>query len=524
MSARRPAAERRVRTVALVAGAALLAGACASGKSILVAGNDPAPTTTAAPIFATTIPGQTTLPGETLPTVPPTAAPTTVPRPLDSLPPCDVDALDEAAVDGPVEITFWHGMANELGRELDRLTEQYNASQDRVRVNAEFQGGYEQNIDKYLQSNTANRPDLVQMPEYTVQLMVDTKSNVPVQACAEDAGVSLDEILPAALEAYSTENVNWAMPFNLSNPVLYYNKKIFRDAGLDPEQPPLTLAEVSEYGVTIQQTGAASYGISLDSAPDGGGGWYLEQWLAKAGEFYSDNDNGRSAPSTRVLFDGPTGVAILTELQDVVVNGGGVYVGENPSGQDHLLKLADQSQPATMTIGTSAALGPLLTFVEGGIIPGISTDDIGVGPMPSPNGAPGVLVGGASLWITDGRGADKAAAAWDYITFLTSAEVQSQWAAATGYVPINSGALALDPIKSLYESDPRFRVAYDQVAATPEVPTSRGPVLGPLREVRATAASAVAEVLQGGDPASALTDSAAIANALITDYNSRRGS
>ena len=225
-------------------------------------------------------------------------------------------ALDEAAADGPVEILFWHGMSNELGRELERIVGQFNASQDRVEVRLEFQGGYEQTIDKYLQSDTDNRPDLVQMPEYTVQLMVDTQSNVPVQACMEDAGYDPSGILPTALDAYATESIQWAMPFNVSNPVLYYNKKVFRDAGLDPEAPPLTLEQLGEYGRTIQSTGAASYGVAFDSAPDGGGGWFLEQWLAKEGEFYSDNDNGRSAPSTRVLFDGPTGVELLTGLQD----------------------------------------------------------------------------------------------------------------------------------------------------------------------------------------------------------------
>ena len=314
------------------------------------------------------------------------------------------------------------------------------------------------------------------------------------------------------------------MPFNVSNPVLYYNRKVFRDAGLDDDKPPLTLAEVSAYGQQIQQTGAASYGISLDSAPDGGGGWFLEQWLAKEGELYSDNDNGRSAPSTRVLFDGPTSVALLTELQQVVTTGGGVYVGENPGGQDHLLKLADATTPAAMTISTSAALGPVLKFVEGGIIPGIGVEDIGIGPMPSPNGAPGALIGGASLWITAGHGDAKAAAAWEFITHLVSAAVQSQWAAATGYVPVNSGALALDPLQSVYADDPRFRVAYDQVAQAPDDPTFAGPVIGPLREVRVTAAAAVGKILSGGDPATALADAAALATDLIASYNATRPS
>lgn len=506
----------RRRTAALLLPMVLLATGCGSGKSILQAGNEPLPTAAPTTPPPPTVPGQTTLPPVT------TTPPTTVPRPLDSLPRCHVDALDAASASGPVDLLVWHALANENGRMMERLVQQYNDSQDRVHVRLEFQGGYEPTIDKYLQSNTDNRPDLVQLPEYATQLMIDTKSTVPMQACMEAAAYDSSALLPSALAAYSSEGIQWSMPFNLSNPVLYYNKKIFRDAGLDPNTSPLTLAEVAAAGRTIQQTGAAAYGIVLDSAPDSGGGWYLEQWLAKAGEFYSDNENGRAAPSTRVLFDGPTGVQLLTELQDVVVNGAGVYVGENPSGQDALLKLADSTAPATMTIATSAALGPVLQFVEGGIIAGIGPDDIGVGPMPSPNGAPGALIGGNSLWITDGRGEAKAAAAWDFTTWLLSAEVQSDVAASSGYVPVNSGALDVEPLKSLYTNDPRFKVAYDQIAQTPDLPTSNGPVLGPQREVRVTAAAAMGRILNGGDPATELTTAAAEANALIADYNARR--
>jgi sn-glycerol 3-phosphate transport system substrate-binding protein len=505
----------RRRLVAPLLAWVLLAG-CGSGDSILQAGNEPLPSLPPITPPPPTVPGQTTVPPTS------TTPPTTIPRPIDSLPPCDVDALDQASASGPVDLLFWHALANENGRTLEALVDEYNQSQNRVKVRLEFQGGYEQTIDKYLQSNSDNRPDLVQMPEYATQLMIDAKSSVPMQACMEDAAYDSSPLLPSALENYASESIQWSMPFNLSNPVLYYNKKIFRDAGLDPDKPPLTLADVAEDGRIIQQSGAAAFGIVLDTAPDGGGGWYLEQWLAKEGEFYSDNENGRAAPSSRVLFDGPAGVDLLTELNDVVVNGAGVYVGENPSGQDALLKLADSSAPATMTIATSAALGPVLAFVEGGIIAGIGPEDIGVGPMPSPNGAPGALIGGNSLWITAGRGDAKIAAAWDFTTWLLSAEVQSKVANATGYVPVNSGALDVEPLKSLYVTDPRFKVAYDQVAQTPDVPTSVGPLLGPQREIRVTAAAAMGRILNGGDPAAELSQAAAEANALIADYNTRR--
>jgi sn-glycerol 3-phosphate transport system substrate-binding protein len=496
-----------------LAAAMLIAAGCGSGESIISAGNDPVPTT---PVVTAS-----TQPGDTTPVVT-TAPPTTQPQLLDTLPPCRPAALDEAAAAGPVEITFWHGLANELGRELTRLTDEYNAAQNRVRVTLEFQGGYDQTVDKYLQSNVDNRPDLVQAPEYYVQLMVDTESTVPMQACVEADQYDISALLPAALNYYATEGVQWAMPFNVSNPVLYYNKKVFREAGLDDSVPPRTLAEVAAFGRQIVESGAASYGLSIDSAPDGGGGWALEQWMAKEGEFYSDNSNGRLAPSERVLFDGPTGVRLMTELRDIVTNGAGFYVGENPSGQDNLLKLADGAQPATMTIATSAALGPLLGFVANGIIPGVGVDDIGVGPMPSPNGAEGSLVGGAALWIVADKGDAKSAAAWDYVKYITSAESQSAWAAATGYVPIRTDAVDLEPLLTTYATDPRFKVAFDQLLAAPDSLTYSGPVLGPLREVRVTAAAAMAEILEGADPQTALSAAAEQANAQIADYNRRR--
>jgi sn-glycerol 3-phosphate transport system substrate-binding protein len=487
----------RVLPVALLS----LMAACGSGRSILEVGIES--TTT-----QSTLPGETTLPPTTLPTL------------LDTLPPCRPEALDAAAASGPVDITFWHGLSNELGRELERQTAAFNSSQNRVRVNLQFQDSYELTIDKYLQSNPENRPDMVQTPEYALQLMIDTESTVPVEACMEADDYDTTSFLPAVLNAYATEGVQWTMPYNVSNPVLFYNKQVFAAAGLDPEKPPLTLAEVSEYGRQIQATGAASYGLAVDTPADGGGGWFLEQWLGKEGALYCDNDNGRSAPSTQVEWNSDTAVQILTELRDVVAEGGGIFVGENPSGQDTLLKLADAERPAAMTITTSAALGPVLGFIDAGIIPGFTRADLGIGPMPSPSGLPGATVGGASLWIVDGKGDAKAAAVWEFMQYLVSAEMQSQWAAATGYVPVRSDSLDLDPIKTKYVEDPRFRVAFDQLLASPVGAASSGPVLGPLREVRVIAADAMTDILNGADPRTRLDEAARLANLLIAQYNS----
>jgi sn-glycerol 3-phosphate transport system substrate-binding protein len=492
--------------------------ACSSGKSILQAGNEPPPATTTTPKTAPGPPAST-IPGQTLPpTTPPTIATTTT-TPLATLPPCPVDALDDAT--DPVEITLWYGLSGTLEGVLTDLTDEYNASQDKVRVNIENQGGYNDVIDKFVQSRESGRPDLAIFPEYTVQQFADSGSVIPMGACIESDGFDTKPLVPRALLAYETAGVQWGMPFNVSNPVLYYNRKMFEAAGLDPGEPPVTLQQLRATSQALVDSGAAATGIALDSGVDSGGGWFLEQWFARAGEPYADNGNGRRAPATRVLYDGPFGIELMTYAQSLINDGLAVSVGDNPQGQDALLKLADPDNPAAMAIATSAALGTVLSALDGGLIPGITSADVGVGAMPGPGETPSATVGGGALYITEGKGDAEAAAAWDFTKFLVSAEAQSKWAAASGYAPVNKGALELDPLRSTYRDDPRFKVSYEQVVAGTDDFAAVGPVLGPQREVRAATADAVAAIFNGADVASSLSDAAAQSNALIADYNAR---
>ena len=81
----------------------------------------------------------------------------------------------------------------------------------------------------------------------------------------------------------------------------------------------------------------------------------------------------------------------------------------------------------------------------------------------------------------------------------------------------------MDPLKTTWATDPRFKVPYDQLLSSPEAPTSVGPIVGPLREVRTVTAQGVASIFGGADVAATLASSAAQADTLIADYNSRNG-
>ncbi|MGB0112142.1 MAG: ABC transporter substrate-binding protein [Ilumatobacteraceae bacterium] len=503
---------RRPTLLALGVVAALTMAACSSGKSALDSGSDADSTDAPA---GTDAPESTTDDGTPATTLPATT--TTIP--LSDLPACPTDALD--AEDGTVDIVFWHAMANDLDPELIALTDAYNASQDRVHVELQNQIGYDSVIDKYIAASSSSRPTLVQLPEYALQEFADSGTFVPTSSCIEASGYDTDPILPRALGAYQLEGVQWGMPFNVSNPVLFYNRKMFVEAGLDPDVPPVSLEQLQAAAQAIVDSGAASAGLVLDSGADSGGGWFLEQWFGRSGELYADNGNGRLARATEVLYDNELGAELLTFLQGMIDDGLAVNVGDNASGTDSLLKLADQTAPAAMVMYTSAALGTVFNALGGGAIPGLTAEDVGVGPMPGPGETPAVQVGGASLWIAGDKSDAETAAAWDFITYLTSAETQSTWAAGTGYVPIRADATMIEPLVTKYADDPRYKVAYDQLVSGQNDVVNNSPALGPLREVRAETANAVATVFNGGDAAEALAAAAEASNALIRSYNER---
>jgi sn-glycerol 3-phosphate transport system substrate-binding protein len=424
------------------------------------------------------------------------AATTTTVAP-DTLPDCPTDAL--AGATGTTEIEFWYSMTGPLGLEIVKLTDAYNASQDKVKVTL-VESSYEGTADNYYLASQDNRPDLVQLPEYQVQAMVDTASTVPVSKCIEASGFDTSAFLPTAMAAYETQGVQWSMPFNLSNPVLFYNKKAFAAAGLDPNVPPTSLDELRAFSQQIVDSGAATYGLSLDTGFDSGGGWYVEQWFCKAEEFYVDGDNGRTSRATQVLYNNATGVELLTYLQDMLNDGLAVNVGDNTqTGYDNLLKLADEQQPAAMTIATSASLGPVLA-VLGGQFPQIGPDDVGVGPMPGPGGAPGALIGGASLWPV---------ASGDDVRIGGHLGLHHLPGRCRAAEPVGcrhrlrAGAHRRHRGRPVHDhaSPPTLGSPWPTPNWRPRPTRSppAGPVVGPLREIRSVLATAVAAIFDGAD-------------------------
>jgi sn-glycerol 3-phosphate transport system substrate-binding protein len=422
-----------------------------------------------------------------------------------------------------VKITFWFASGGQLGPVLTSLTNAYNASQQKVKVTLIDQQGYDDILAKYRSTSVADRPTLVQLPDYDLQLLADSKTIIPVQSCVNAEKYDLSDYTSRAISYWTVEGALQAMPFNLSNPILYYNKADFQKAGLDPNKPPLTIDDLRADSEKIVASHAAKYGIAVDTNGGAGGSWYIEQWLAKANQLYANNGNGRNARATNVVFNSTYETQLLTQLQQMVKDGLAINVGNNPQNTADLLKLADPKEPAAMTIHTSASLSSVINLLKGGKVSGFTDADLGIGPMPAPAGPGGVLVGGAALWLVKGKSEAETAAAWDFAKYLTSPASQATWAAGTGYVPIRTSALEQPAYKNLVTADPRYNVAYQQLAAGVVTPATAGPVLGPQSQVRSATAHAMESIYGGTDVKTALDGAAKQADSLIADYNRRTG-
>lgn len=430
---------------------------------------------------------------------------------------CPVGAVEKAGTK-PVEITMWHSMTRVNQDTLQQLTDEFNASQSNVHVSLVNQTSYEDTLTKFKAAlGGGDLPDLVQIQDVDQQLVIDSTAMLPAQACIDAEHFDQSTILPRIKSYYTVQGVQWAMPFSVSNPILYYNKAAFRRAGLDPEKPPTTLDELRSASQQIVSSGAATYGLALKEDP-----WYLEEWMAMAGQVYADHGNGRDARATKVEFDNAQGQAIMQWIADMAKDH--LAEGTAHSGFDNLFALgADTSTGkniAAMTMDTSAALGTISQILGSGQYADV---ELGAARLPGPVAGGGTIVAGSALYIVNRSAPERQEAAFQFAAFLAGAQSQSTWAAKTGYIPIRTDAAALEPNASTWAQNPNFRIAFDQLQQGETNAATAGPVIGAMEPVRDGVVNGLEQIFQGGDPIAALNSAAATANAAITDYESRLG-
>ncbi len=387
-------------------------------------------------------------------------------------------ALSASSSFAATQITWWHAMGGELGKKLDEIVANYNKSQDKYQVVASFKGTYAETMTAAIAAFRAKQqPDIVQVFEVGTGTMMAAKGAVyPVYQLMKDAGAEFDPkaYLPAVVGYYTDTQGNMlSMPFNSSTPILYYNKSVFKKAGLDPNTPPKTWEDVESFSKKIMASGAAKCGFTT--------GWIswiqLENFSAWHNLPIGTNENGFGAIDSKLSFNGPTQIKHWENLKKWQAEGIFQYGGPE-GGNDSGPKF--YSQECAMVMNSSAS--------RAGVVNNAKDFEVGYGMLPyyaDVKGAPqNTIIGGATLWVLKGHDAEEYKGVADFFRYLSSPEVQADWHQFSGYLPITQAAYDLGKKQGYYEKNPGTDVGIQEITLNQPTANSKGLRFGNYVQIR----------------------------------------
>jgi len=345
---------------------------------------------------------------------------------------------DWQGVDDGTRLTLWTRAP--LERQANLLVEAYNAShKNQVELVITPNDDYVTRVGAA--AGSGDLPDLfaadiVYVPNWTeAGLFTDISDRIASLPFA-------DEINQGHLDAGTYDGKQYVLPFVLDLSVIFYNKDLYEQAGLDPEQGPTTLQEFKEHALAIQALGLDGvYGTYF-----GGncGGCNVFTWFPM---IWAEGEDVMNEDGTESLLASDTAKEVYAVWRELWEAGavhpasqdetGATWVGEFQNGHVGVMPY-----PATL----------LSTADE--------TVNTGVVPISGPNGGQSTFVGGDGIGIS--KDSEYTEQAWNFLAWLMSEDAQLEVLAKDGTTPAR-GDLADNEYAA---ADPRV-VMINQVAAAP---------------------------------------------------------
>lgn len=420
----------------------------------------------------------------------------------------NTDAGSEAESDEKQIVTFWHSMGGAGQEAINAIVDAYNESQDKVQVNAEYQGTYDEALTKFHSvAGTDSAPTMIQVFEIGTMSMINSGQIEPIQNYVDAENYDMSYLEENIVNYYTIDEKFYSMPFNSSTPVMYYNKDAFEAAGLDPETPPATFEEIEEVSKKIMEANPDMRGFALQAY-----GWLFEQLLANQGALLMNNDNGRTDTPTEIGFTEEQGKSIFQWVENMVNDGTFANYGTNGDNMVSGFLAGD----VAMFLQSSASSRDVIDNAP---------FEVGVAFLPHPENVDreGVVIGGASLWMVDGKEQAEKDAAWDFMKFVQQPEIQAEWHVNTGYFAINPAAYDEQVVQEAYEEMPQLQVTVQQLQETNSSYATQGAVMDMIPEERRIVETALETIYNGGDLDETYNAMVEQLNAAIEQANAARG-
>ncbi len=427
-------------------------------------------------------------------------------------------AASLSAAAAQTEVHWWHAMGGELGQRLDAIVADYNASQSDYVVVPTYKGTYPETMTAAITAFRAGeQPAIVQVFEVGTGTMMAAEGAVyPVYQLMADMEEPFDPaaFLPSVVGYYTdTEGNLLSMPFNSSTPIMYYNKDVFEAAGLNPEQPPQTWEELEQFSRQIVESGAAPCGFTTSWIS-----WiHTENMSAWHNQPIGTLENGFGGFGTELTLNNPVVVRHWENLARWQEEGLFQYGGAG-GGDDAPPKF--YSQECAIFFNSSAG--------RAGVVANATEFEVGYGMLPyyaDVEGAPqNSIIGGATLWVLQGLEEETYRGVADFFTYLSSAEVQADWAEPTGYLPITQAAYDLSKERGFFDTNPGTEIPIQQITLNEPTENSKGLRFGSYVQIRDIIDEEFQALIAGDKDAQGALDAVVErGNALLREFETTAG-
>ncbi|HXH34039.1 MAG TPA: sugar ABC transporter substrate-binding protein [Plantibacter sp.] len=344
-------------------------------------------------------------------------------------------------VDEGSELTLWTRAP--LEKQAKLLVEAYNAShENQVKLTVVPNDDYVAKVGAAAGSDSLPdlfAADIVYVPNWVEQgLFQDLTANI-------DQLSFKDEINPGHLAAGTSDNKEHVLPFVLDLSMLFWNKELYKEAGLDPEVGPTTLAEFAQDAKAVQALNKPdTYGTATGLNC---GGCLVFTWFPSV---WADGEQVMNEDGTESLLAEDGAKEVYSTWADLWKSGAVL-----PSSKDE----AGPTWTAGFTEGKVGVMPYPATLLSS------TPFDVGVSGIPGPKGGDSTFVGGDGIGVS--KDSKKAAQSWNFLSWLMSEDAQ------VGVLAKNSDVVSrADFAENEYSSkDPRL-VTINEVAAKGDTPFS----------------------------------------------------
>jgi sn-glycerol 3-phosphate transport system substrate-binding protein len=397
------------------------------------------------------------------------------------------------------EIQWWHAMTGANNEVVNKLAEEFNATQKDYKVVVTYKGSYADTMNAGIAAFRAgNAPHVLQVFEVGTATMMAAKGAIkPVAEMMKESGEKFDPqaYLPAVSGYYSTAKGELlSFPFNSSSTVMWYNKDAFRKAGLNPDAPPKTWPEVFEAAKKLQASGHPNCGLATAWIT-----WVnIEQFSVWHNVPLATKGNGIDGFDTELKINSPLHVKHLENLVELQKTKTFDYSGRTNTGEGRF----------------TAGECPIMITSSGfyGNVKANAKFEWANAPMPyypDVNGAPqNSTLGGASLWVMGGKKADEYKGVAKFFAFLSDTDRQAKLHTDSGYLPITKAAYEKVKGSGFYKTNPYLETPLIELTNKPPTEYSRGLRLGNLVQIRDIWAEEIESALTGNKSAKAALDAA----------------